>query len=531
MKKPQNYNISVIVVPALIVIALGALITVFSTQATTVISVVRDFLGEYLGWYYLLFGLATFVLVLIFIFSKIGKIKLGEGKPMNVLSYGILIFTSTMAADILFYSFHEWTYYFNSINALSEAGQTNQILISSTYTYFHWGFIPWSFYLVLAVIYAFVFFVKQRCTAQSMSAICEPLFQKIKHRGLRKSLMSTMNCTSVVGLLLGTSTTFSVTTPLMSAIVCKLFGLTNTPLISIFILCIIAIVYTTAVLIGDKGISVIANITTILFSLLLVAFFILGGPRFILENGIQGIGNMFANFVKLSTWTDPARTSNGFVQNWTVFYWAYWIAWCVATPFFIAKISKGRTIRQVLVQGGISGLLGTFASFTIFGGFGMHTQVLGEFDFAGKIAAGLSPAECIIELIISKCANYWQILFVLILLTMFGLYASTFDALTDVVSRFSYKFLTIDKSPAKGIKIYWAILFLILPIALIFLNETNQLLQSMSIIGAILLTFIMICIVISFFIELKQHNNTYNTLMKYDLNKHVVENENEKSSL
>ena len=93
---------------------------------------------------------------------------------------------------------------------------------------------------------------------------------------------------------------------------------------------------------------------------------------------------------------------------------------------------------------------------------------------------------------------------------MFGLYASTFDALTDVVSSFSYKKLDIDTSPSQPVKIYWALLFLVLPIALIFLDGTNHLLQSMSIIGAFLLTFIMICIVISFFIELKRHNTKLN---------------------
>ena len=134
----------------------------------------------------------------------------------------------------------------------------------------------------------------------------------------------------------------------------------------------------------------------------------------------------------------------------------------------------------------------------------MNAQIFG-FDFAGMIASGTSPAQCIIELICSKSSSFCYIALPLLLLTMFGLYASTFDALTDVVSSFSYKKLDIDASPSKSVKIYWALMFLVLPIALIFLEGTNQLLQSMSIIGAFLLTFIMICVVISFFIELKQH--------------------------
>ena len=502
----KKFDKTVLFVPALIVIVLGILITIFSTQAEFIISAIRSFLTNTFGWYYLLFGLATFLLLLYFAFSKIGKIKLGKDndKPMNTGLYGILIFTSTMAADILFYSLHEWTYYFNSTNILTISGSTDKILNSSTYTYFHWGFIPWAFYLVLAVVYAFMFFTRKKYTSQNIGEICIPLFAKINKPKCIANLKSATNIIAVVGLLLGTSTTFSVTTPLMTVIVCKLFNINNSPIISVVILCLIAIIYTIAVLRGDKGISIVAKLTTILFSLLLALFFVMGNPLFILENGIQGIANMCINFFKMSTWTDASRISNGFVQDWTIFYWAYWIAWCVATPFFIAKISKGRTIKQVLLQGGISGLLGTFASFTIFGGFGMNAQLSG-FDFVGMIESGIAPAQCIIELICSKSTTFWYIALPLLLLTMFGLYASTFDALTDVVSSFSYKELSIDKSPSKFIKIYWAILFLILPIALIFLDTTNQLLQSMSIIGAFTLTFIMICIIISFFIELKQY--------------------------
>lgn len=504
-EKFKPFDKTILFIPAIVVLALGILISVFATQAEQVIMTVRTFIGEKFGWYYLLFGLAAILLLVYLAFSKIGKIRLGKetDKPMKLGTYGILIFTSTMAADILFYSLHEWTYYFNASNALTSAGSTDQILNASTYTYFHWGLIPWAFYLVLAVVYAFMFFTRKKREAQGMGQMCLPLFEKTGQPRLANGLKSTTNVVAVVGLLLGTSTTFSVTTPLMTVIVCKLFGVASSPAISVVILCIIAIIYTAAVLLGHKGISIVAKITTILFSLLLALFFIMGNPLFILENGIQGIANMFINFFNMATWTDPARQAGGFVQDWTVFYWAYWIAWCVATPFFIAKISKGRTIKQVLLQGGTAGLLGTFASFTVFGGFGMNTQVNG-FDFVELIASGTSPAQCIIELICSK-GNFWYVALPLLLLTMFGLYASTFDALTDVVSSFSYKRLDIDKSPSKSVKIYWALLFLVLPIALIFLDGTNQLLQSMSIIGAFLLTFIMICIVISFFIELRQH--------------------------
>ena len=106
-----KFDKTILFIPAIIVIALGVLITIFATQAETVIMAVRTFIGDKFGWYYLLFGLAAFLLLLYLAFSKVGKIRLGKetDKPMKLGTYGILIFTSTMAADILFYAMHEWT--------------------------------------------------------------------------------------------------------------------------------------------------------------------------------------------------------------------------------------------------------------------------------------------------------------------------------------------------------------------------------------------------------------------------------------
>lgn len=522
----KKFDKMVLIVPMAIVVVLGLIISLLPEGSTTVISAVRDFLGNDLGIYYLVFGLAAFGLLLYFAFSKIGKIKIGSDtdKPMKTITWGILIFTSTMAADILFYAFHEWTYYYNAqvLNKTIEDAATKQ-LWSSSYSLFHWGFIPWSFYLILAVVYAFMFFNSKRRNKQKMSEACRPLFGK----HVDGWVGHTINVVAVVGLLCGTATTFSVATPLMSMLVCKLFGWTNNPAITISILLLITVIYTAAVIFGYKGISIIAKITTCFFGFLIAFFFIAGGPRYIMESGLQGIGNMLQNFFRMSTWSDPLRASNGegavsgFPQDWTIFYWAYWIAWCVATPFFIAKISKGRSIKQIVLGGGLAGLLGTFASFIVFGGAGLKLQTSGALDAASMIAEGAAPSAVIVE-IISKLP-WSKFIMVILFITMVGLYASTFDALTDVVSCFSYKSIDVDETPSKWIKIYWAVVFLILPVALVFLDTTTQLLQSVAIIGAFPLSFIMILIVISFFKDVRK-NSIGGACLFVDANKEKEQN-------
>lgn len=497
---------SVILVPTSLILIIGLLITIFPEASTQVIETLRNILGNEFGWYYLMFGLAILGVMLYMAFSKIGKIKLGKDndKPISLFAWGAMIFTATMAADILFYAFHEWTYYFNSIVVEQSATTDSQrVLWSSSYSLFHWGIIPWSFYLVLAAIYGFMFFKSGRRDKQKLSEACRPLLGEHSDRSVGKVI----NIIAIVSLIAGTSTTFSITAPLMTGIVSKLFNIPYSDFIAVLLLVIIAGIYAASVL-TKTGIEKVAKTTTILFSFLIALFFVSGNTRFIIETGLQGFGNMLQNFFLMSTWTDPLRASNGggtttgFPQDWTIFYWAYWIAWAVATPFFIARISKGRTIKQVLIGGGIAGLLGTFASFVVLGGFGMHLQTTGGFDAIAMLNEGSSAAEMIIAMI--DTMNGSTAILILLLVVMLGLYASTFDSITLVMSAFSYNKLDIDENPSKTVKLYWVVMFIILPIALVFLETTTQLLMSLAIIGAFPMTIIMTLAIISFFKEVKQ---------------------------
>lgn len=500
----DNYNLSVIIVPTIIVIGLF-LAFMLSSNTVNVVETIRVFLTQELGIYYLLLGVGFVAVAIYLATGRLGKIKLGgsNDKPMNTFTWGALIFTSTMAADILFYALHEWSLYYN-MQALDTVGSSasQNVMWSETYPLFHWGITPWLFYLVPAVAYAFMFFVKKTRDKQRVSEACRPLLGKKVDGPLGKVIDIVM----VLGLLLGTSTTFSVATPLITALICKLFGLAMTNWITVIVLLGIASVYTLGVIGGFKSIDLISKIAVILTSILLALFFIFGGPRFILESGLEGLGNMLSNFFRLSTWTDPARATN-IPQDWTIFYWSYWIAWAVATPLFIAKISKGRTIRQMLVGGLTAGLLGTFTSFMVLGGAGLHSQVSGSFDMVGLIESGASAAECIVELIATlPLSNFIMILLVL---CMTLLYATTFDTIAHTMASYMTKSLDLDAEPSKGSKLFWSFIFIILPIALIFSESTTQGLKAMSIIGALPLSIVFIMVIISFIKEAKAYDNRW----------------------
>ena len=274
-----------------------------------------------------------------FAFSEYGDITLGnpKEKPLyNFFTGGAMMFTCGLAADILFYSFTEWVMY--AANTHTIEMNENIAEWAGVFPLFHWSFIPWSFYLVLAVAFGFMRHCRKR-DKQRYSEACLPIIGEKHAHG---SFGRVIDLFALFALLAGTATTFSVATPLMSEIIVNLFGIPiSRTIVTIAILLITCAVYTYAVLYGIKGISFLAKLCIYLFFILLLIVFILGNQRrFIIENGVQSLGKMFQNFIELSTYTDPMRTNN-FPQDYTIYYWAYWMVWCIATPFFIGNISRG----------------------------------------------------------------------------------------------------------------------------------------------------------------------------------------------
>ena len=233
------------------------------------------------------------------------------------------------------------------------------------------------------------------------------------------------------------------------------------------------------------------------------------------ETGITAIGTVIQNFFHMSTWMDPLRVSstggNGFPQDWTIFYWAYWIAWFVATPFFIARISEGRTIKQTVLGGLSCGLLGTWTSFIIFGSYGLYQQTHGVLDVAGALAEGADASDVILSIFLTLPTGWLSnVALVVLIIAMVAFYSSTFDAITLVVAGYSEKDVKMVEEPRKGLRIFWAMVFLLLPIALLFSESTLSMLQTVSIIAAFPLGLIMLLIVYSFLKELRQDEREKN---------------------
>ena len=460
-------------------------------RSSQVLSSIRSFLGDEMGSYYLLIGLGIFLCSLYLAFSRFGQIRLGnlEKPQYSGFQWGAMMFTAGLAADILFYSCCEWMLYASDPH-IAEMGAIQDW--ASTYPLFHWGPIPWGFYVVLSVAFGFMLHVRNR-EKQKYSESCRPLLGN-RVDGWAGKLIDLI---AVFALLAGTATTFSLATPLLAGAISNVTGIPQSTGLTLVILVVVCAIYTFSVYFGMKGVQLsAATCTWLFFGLLAYVFFFGGQTRFIIEEGITALGNMTQNFISLATWTDSLRTSS-FPQTWTIFYWAYWMVWCVAVPFFIGSISKGRTLRQVILGGYVFGLSGTFTSFVIMGNYGLGLQMHGKLDVLSTYTADGNLYHAILDILgqlpLSKAV------LVLLVLCMITFYSTSFDSITMVASTYTYKELKSDEEPHRNVKLFWAIFLILLPLALIFSENSMTNLQTVSIIAAFPVGIIMLIIITSFF--------------------------------
>ena len=485
--------------PFIIIMALAGVLFIFPNESNDIIGQVRFFFGDTLGIYYLIIGIGVLLVSVFLSFSKYGDVVLGEPneKPKySFFAWGSMMFTCGLAADILFYSFAEWVMYATNPH-IEELGSVAEW--AGVFPLFHWSFIPWAFYLVLAVVFGFMLHVRKR-NRQRYSEACRPVIGKHAEGVLGRVI----DLFALFALLAGTATTFSVATPLMAAIIVNLFGITiSRTAVTIIILLITCAVYTYALLHGFKGISFLAKLCIYLFfGLLLVVLLIGGQGRFIIENGFQSLGKMFQNFIELSTFTDPGRTSN-FPQDWTIYYWAYWMVWCIAAPFFIGNISRGRTIKQTILGGYVFGVGSTIVSFIVLGNYSLGLQASGAADFIAEYAANGDLYGLILNIINTMPAS--KFILVVTMLCMIAFYATSFDSIAYTAACYSYKRLGENEHPHKMIELLWCILLIVLPIALVFSESSMNNIQSVSIISAFPIGIIMIIMIWGFFKDIKKY--------------------------
>ncbi len=304
-------------------------------------------------------------MLLWFAFGKYGSVRFGgqDAEPeFRTLSWIAMLFCAGIGTSLLYWATIEWVYYYQAPPFGIEAESAEAADWAAMYGLFHWGPMAWALYCIPALPIAYAFH-NRKIPFLRISQACRGVIGDRADGPLGKLI----DVLFIFGLVGGTGTSLGLGTPILSESISTLTGIERTFALDAFVIVIWTAIFGTTVYLGmEKGIKRLAD-ANVYLGFFLLAFVLVFGPTvFILDTFTNSLGLLATNFLKMSFYTDPVGAS-GFPQTWTVFYWAWWIAYAPFMGLFVARISRGRTIRQVVAANLVWGSLGCWLFFATFG--------------------------------------------------------------------------------------------------------------------------------------------------------------------
>ncbi|MCO8266844.1 BCCT family transporter [Haloferax sp. AB510] len=372
---------------ALLVIGVFVAATlILGEQAASVYSAVRGFFEGNFGWFFLLSVNLFIVVLAYFALSKYGKITLGgveAEKEFSDFSWMAMLFSAGMGIGLMFYSVSEPLYYFTNVPGFfdAEAGSGAAGIAAMTQTFFHWGFHPWAIYGLVGLGLAFFSF--NRGLPLTFRSIFWPLLGE-RIYGWPGHLIDLV---SVFATLFGLATSLGlgvaqINTGLSYILGESMLGVLSVPNntgMQIGFIAVITLIATASVAAGlEDGIRRLSTLNVFLMFVLLAFVLVAGATMSIFGAWVQGLGNYFSDFLSLAFFTGTLGDGASTVNGWTVFYWAWWIAWSPFVGMFVARISKGRTVREFVF--GVFVLPSLFSTvwLSAFGGSALFNSLQGN---------------------------------------------------------------------------------------------------------------------------------------------------------
>jgi len=456
----------------------------------------QGFVTQNFGVLYQTMGLASLGFMFYIVFSDIGQIKLGDvdAEPeFSLFSWGAMLFAAGIGGAVVFWGMVEWMYYLQNPPFHLEPFSEEATAWAATYGMFHWGPIAWSIYLVPALPMAYFLHVRKHKVLRISEAIRPVLGEKLA----RSWLGNVIDILFIFGMLGGGATSLGILVPLIDEGLGGLFGFTPNALSQIGVLVGTTALFAVSAWRGLKGgIEILSDINMWIGLAVLLFVLTMGPTVFILDTGLNSLGLMLSNLVQMATWTEPFGNLNGFEdsgfpQNWTIFYWAWWLVFAPTVGLFIARISKGRRIKTMVAGSIFFGSLGCALFFVILGNYGLYLQLSGALDVI-QIMNDQS-ANAAFYAVLGELPLSWLVtLAVVVLLSIFT--ATTFDSIAYILSSAAEK--NVNQEPARWHRLFWAFTLSLLPMSLLFLGGL-QTLQTASIVSGVPLLVIALLLMIS----------------------------------
>jgi len=398
-------------------------------------TVLYNFLVPNFGWMFILssFGFLAFSLYLAF--SRYGKIRLGgqdEQPEFSTVSWVAMMFSAGMGIGLMFFGVAEPLSHMGSPpGGTAQPGTREAAQVAMEYSYFHWAFHPWAIYAVMGLALAYF------CFRKGMPNLISTAFYPLLGDRVYGPIGKTIDILAIFATLFGSATSLGLGALQINQGLKAMFGFGGREAVGLAIL-IIAILTAAFILSAisgvHKGIQWIANTNMVLAVFLLVFLFFVGPTLFILNTFTQSLGGYIANLVPMS-FSTAAFSDGEFISAWTVFYWAWWISWAPFVGTFIARISRGRTIREFVIGVILAPSMVSFIWFAVLGGAAINLQLSGAADIAGT-AVSNQPAALFLTL--EQYPLFWLMAGIAIILVAL-FFVSGADAASMVMGMLSSK--------------------------------------------------------------------------------------------
>ncbi|MUV38702.1 Glycine betaine transporter BetL [Lentibacillus sp. JNUCC-1] len=471
----------------LALVAIGVILGVlYPEEAKVITENIKGFVATTFGWYYMLLMSAMVLLSIIVAVSPYGKVKLGkdDDKPdFSTPTWIAMLFSAGMGIGLVFYGAAEPLFHYVSDAPLSEEGTPQAFKEALSAAYFHWGVHVWAMYAMVALSLAYFQFRKQE--PGLISATLKPLFGD-KMNGPWGVLIDVL---AVFATVFGVATTLGFGAAQINGGLNHLFGIEVGFTSQFFIIAVVTVLFLISAWSGiGKGIKYLSNTNMVLAVLLLIVVLIIGPTLLILNMFTETFGLYLQNLLEMSFRTAPLEGDNrGWLDGWTIFYWAWWVSWAPFVGMFIARVSRGRTIRSFIT--GVLVIPTLFISiwYAVFG------------TTAGTIQdSGVDLSQYATELVLFNMFDQMPmsiILSVIAILLIGSFFITSADSATFVLGMQTTNGSLI---PPAQVKIVWGIAQSAVALILLYVGGL-QAIQNTIISAALPFSFVMILMMFALF--------------------------------
>lgn len=435
------------------------------------------------GWMYMSAVFVFLCFCFFMAFSRYGGVILGKpgDKPeYSKFSWFAMLFGCGMGVGLIFWSVAEPMYHY--LSGPSYAGEPRSVTAAEwamAISFFHWGLSAWAAFVVIGIVMGIVMFKK------GLPALISSCFYPILKDQTYGPIGKMIDIVTLVATFFGMCTTIGLGVMQLAAGLNFNYGMPiNNSLYAIILAIVVACYLASACLPISKGIRVGSNISMAVCILLMIFLFVVGPTKYILDNFVNAVGLYLQNIIKMSLWMDPVE-QKGWLGSWTIFYWAWWIAWAPFVGMFIAKISKGRSIREFVLASMIAPTVFSFIFIDIFGSSAITMERAEATKGILWKAIGENVASAVYVLF-----NQYPLIGIiapLLLFVCFTFFVVSADSCTIVLGMLSSGG---NPDPRNSIKILWGVAMGGSAGILLIMGGLKAL-QTASIVGALPFTIVM----------------------------------------